>query len=413
MEVKRFTVSDVQRAMEEATMENEWVDISHLSLNALNEEPTMTGDGFLPTDNIISCKICHVNFSGIAPYEQHINGAKHQKKVKKDAMKKKYGPKYLEALSNQETKDEPTVEKTDSTTGDDAEVIKCEICNKLCTGLIPYKLHISGKAHHKQLRKQNCIEKLQEDPQFNDIGKEVADNSVYEVMPQVKPFAQCDICGKKFSGPEGYQGHLSSGSHKRKLEMLKLTEKLTGGKSHPESTGANNESEQEFFARCSTCEKNFSGPVPYEQHLISEAHQKKLKKLELVEKMKSLSTNDGKEDVFHCKDCNRSFNIPEEFKQHLNSTSHNKRKDRQQKAEKLQKEYPEMKVQITAPNHDDSSANEIHLLDDIILICMVCHKSFTGPETAAAHFTSPKHARAKKQHLLLMRQKNTEIKDTI
>lgn len=409
MEGKKVPSSDTEKEVDNTT-ENGWVDLSELSLNLPSGDPTTAcgdDDIFSTTNHSFKCKVCQVGFTGIEPYEQHINSSKHKKKVQKETMKQKYGPKYLAALQSQETGSEPVVETVDGTNDNDAEVIRCDVCNKICTGLVSYKLHITGKSHQKQLRKQNCIEKLQENSSLNEKEQEVQDTSVYNVMPHIKPFAQCDTCEKKFSGPEGYQDHLSSASHKRKLEMAKLTEKLTGESEMSASTKP-----QDFFARCQTCEKNFSGPVPYQQHLISEAHQKKLKKLDLVQEMKSLSAKDGQEDTFQCKDCGRYFQIPEEFKQHLNSTYHNRKKIRQQMIEKLQTEYPEVEVQTVASSHDDHYENQVQLQDDgIILICTICHKSFSGPETAISHFSSQKHARAKKQNLLLKQQRKVETKE--
>ncbi|KFM71355.1 Zinc finger RNA-binding protein, partial [Stegodyphus mimosarum] len=93
-------------------------------------------------------------------------------------------------------------------------------------------------------------------------------------------FSSCDICQKQFSGPEPYQQHIVSTSHLKKVAMRNLT------------AGSNSSNSIINTLICKTCDKNFSGPVPYEQHLNSETHRKKVQSENLLGKLKGTSATD-------------------------------------------------------------------------------------------------------------------------
>lgn len=417
--------SDLKKEQGNVPIAEDWVDISDVVASNPYTDPTVaiTGGEASITDQILVCELCQVRFSGVEPYRLHMTGNKHQKKLKKEFMKQKYGAKYLEMVKSKEGVNDMHTEVTDPKNEDDDVVLKyCNVCKKICTGELTYELHMKGKKHKKKVHKMNLMRKLGENPDVDlgEKGKEMED-CIYDPIAQVKPFAQCAICNKKFSGPEGFRDHLSSTSHKKKLGIHELSKNLTAEENSrdflkDESTGQDTESfgSGDFVLHCSACEKNFTGPVPYQQHLISDAHKKKLKKIELTRKINSLSVKADEADAFECKECCRTFRIPEEFDQHLKSSAHAKKRIKQELVQKLHNEYPEMDVQHVTSNEMDSSENVIHASDNsFILICNVCHKSFSGPETARAHFTSPKHSKAKKQQFILAQQKKMANKNEL
>lgn len=67
----------------------------------------------------------------------------------------------------------------------------------------------------------------------------------------------CQPCGKSFSGPEPYQQHLASERHKRKLQ-----------------TGS--------LEVCTPCGMTFTGPTPYRAHMVGAGHAKVMAKRAMV-----------------------------------------------------------------------------------------------------------------------------------
>ncbi|PRD25917.1 UNVERIFIED_CONTAM: zinc finger protein [Trichonephila clavipes] len=92
------------------------------------------------------CVICDIQLSGPAPYEQHLQGKYHKKKIIERGIAKSRGIDCPLPLP-------------DSTLGNSLECnpgvdprYYCDTCKKQCSGHIPFNAHISSKDHGKNVR---------------------------------------------------------------------------------------------------------------------------------------------------------------------------------------------------------------------------------------------------------------------
>lgn len=69
---------------------------------------------------------------------------------------------------------------------------------------------------------------------------------------------------------------------------------------------------------CETCDKTFSGHVPYEQHIASQKHKNKL----LSKQIRTALSND---DQLKCEPCQMVFTGPAPYREHMASAGHAKR----------------------------------------------------------------------------------------
>ncbi|GFY60495.1 c2H2-type domain-containing protein [Trichonephila inaurata madagascariensis] len=347
-------------------------------------------------------------------------------------MKKKYGEKYLQAkarldgkiLENEskiseekpkppkeilETPDIKSVktpkEKTkisenlkvdessnsSETSDDDDDVYTCEVCKKVCTGFITYKLHLEGKKHLKNVQKIALMKKLREDKLIPEVEAQPKEGSFLDkLIPQTQlSFAnmECKVCKKKCVGPEAFKQHCKSASHQKKLAMEDLLQNM-----EKEGLSPSKGDDETYFAHCDICMKGFSGPLPYMQHMESLAHFKQERHLEQMNKIKDLVISKEESSKFKCKECGKMFSGPVPFNAHLKSAIHGKTEKKNALLNSLQKKHPEMIKTIVGDNSDDSDED-----DNVMLGCKVCHMVFTGPEVAKDHFSSSKHKKALKK----------------
>ncbi|GFT58742.1 c2H2-type domain-containing protein [Nephila pilipes] len=347
-------------------------------------------------------------------------------------MKKKYGEKYLQAkakldgnfLENEskipEEKPRDSVEmlkvpeikstkileekpksseklKVDESTScsetsdDEDEVYTCEVCQKICTGLVSYKLHLEGKKHSKNVKKMKLLKKMRQDKLIPEVEAEPKEDTLLDkLMPHTQLASaniECKVCKKKCIGPEAFKQHCKSASHQKKVATGELLKNMEQEGLSP--VKANDET---FFAHCDICMKGFSGPLPYMQHMESFAHLKQERHLEQMSKIKDLVINKDESSKFSCKECGKLFSGPVPFNAHLKSSAHGKTKKKNTLMDTLQKKHPEMLKAIITENSDDSDED-----NNVMLGCKVCHMVFSGPEVAEDHFSSSKHKKAVKK----------------
>ena len=176
-------------------------------------------------------------------------------------------------------------------------------------------------------------------------------------------FNTCALCQKKTYMKEKYQK-----KHDEALEELKKEEE--------------GETSAEVYS-CKVCMKICTGVECYNAHLIGKYHRKKLRQKEANECQCARSFNDEEEHSI-CVDCGGMMDaeVQKEIKNRM--------------VLDLLKEYPE------------------ELLKDTNLIyCMVCYKSFNGPQCARQHVNSLNHKlvqeEKKKIDELLKRQKMSSV----
>ncbi|KFM79325.1 Zinc finger protein 564, partial [Stegodyphus mimosarum] len=266
----------------------------------------------------------------------------------------------------------------------------CDVCEKAFNEFSQYKAHMKGRGHSKNLKKLKLKEKLKGVEGIIDKFVENEEDDNDELLE--KPFAHCNACQKSFSGPENYHQHLRTAAHEKKSKQQALLEKWK--KNNPDVKSEDNEDEEYF---CEVCGKFFSGPVPYATHMESAAHKKEVKKAKVAEDLKEFYVRDEENGKFVCKECKRSFNDPVTLKIHLRRNDHEKQKSKFD-IMALLSTHPEIipvKSSEYSDEEDETSANSEEIYD--FLICNICHLSFNGVSGAQDHVKSKKHLKVKQQ----------------
>ncbi|GBN25921.1 hypothetical protein AVEN_83310-1 [Araneus ventricosus] len=283
------------------------------------------------------CPVCMVSISGLDNYQKHVISLDHALKVQK-----KNGDLLSQSLSSTfelKTERNQPMESTVSLTSPIkvvAPFAECKPCQKQFSGPEPYQQHLVSAGHKKKCGSSNAIMQSNEtnfsvgnekinNNSLNDPQSPVSEDDLNKMVPQpffdqsvsntfelkternqlmespvsltspmkvVAPFAECKPCQKQFSGPEPYQQHLVSAGHKKKCGSLneimqsdetdfsvgneKINNNLLLGSSFAEN--------QSVF-KCDICVMRFSGPVPYQQHLVSNGHKKKINAAELSKQL--------------------------------------------------------------------------------------------------------------------------------
>ncbi|GBM01165.1 hypothetical protein AVEN_27261-1 [Araneus ventricosus] len=384
------------------------------------------------------CKVCKIPFSDIFAYAEHLESKQHMKGV----MKKKYGEKYLAAKAKLDEKDLEEEIKTpvkilsvskeiskpvkevsnviekpvrdlcssakDSSNSDDNsdddEVYTCEVCKKVCTGLLTYQLHLQGKKHQKNVKKVTLLKEMKEQKLIPEVNDEPKEETLFDrLFPQlrhVSPNLECKVCKKKCLGPEAYKQHCRSESHKKKVAIEEL---LKGMETEGLSPAKDQNDDSTPVAHCDLCNKGFSGPLPFMQHMKSTAHLKQARHLQELGKIKNLIISKEEDSKFKCKECGKMFSGPVPFNAHLKSSAHGKMKKKTALMDNLEKKHPELIKTLAAQNSDESDED-----DSVLLGCKVCHMVFSGPEAANDHFTSSKHKKAVKKKAMFKKFKQQQ-----
>ncbi|GFX20966.1 c2H2-type domain-containing protein [Trichonephila clavipes] len=374
------------------------------------------------------CKACQITFPDIYAYTEHLESKEHAKGL----MKKKYGEKYLQAkakldgetLENEskisEEKPKPPKEilkapdiksfkthtekakisenlkvdessNSSETSDDEADVYTCEVCKKVCTGFITYKLHLEGKKHIKNVQKIALMKKLKEDKLLPEVEAQPKEGNFLDklIPPTQLSFAkiECKVCKKKCVGPEAFRQHCKSASHQKKLAAEDLLKNMEKEGLSPSKGG-----DETYFAHCDICMKDFSGPLPYIQHMESLAHLKQERHLDQMNRIKDLVISKEETSKLICKECDKMFSGPVPFNAHLRSAIHGKAEKKNELLNSLQKKHPEMIKTTVGDNSDDSDED-----DNVMLGCKICRMVFSGPEVAQDHFSSSKHQKAVKK----------------
>lgn len=121
---------------------------------------------------------------------------------------------------------------------------------------------------------------------------------------------------------------------------------------------------------CTPCGKTFTGPEPYNQHVASEKHKKKVQNGPVFQ------------SALVCEPCQMSFTGPAPMRDHMASAGHANAMARHQ-VRTVQPSTPEMKSIRLA----DSGADKISYLQ-----CKTCNiHSFSCAKDAFCHYDSAEH----------------------
>lgn len=274
---------------------------------------------------------------------------------------------------------------------DDSSDFYCDLCDKPFTGYISYAAHIKGSKHAKNKMKQKLKKKFKDMPEV--LEKEQQSNSDDDDIVK-KPYAKCSICEKEFSGPEAFKNHVESVKHLKKAKLAKISQNMEVDKE-------NISDDDEFHHKCDVCQKKFTGLVNFKTHMESAVHRKQMKKKQVAEEVKEFCVNGDSDTGYVCKECKKVFKDPLAFKCHLKNNSHEKQKAKQALVEFL-KAYPEIVFVAPFDRQDSDAENSGDETDSqYYLICKLCSVSFPGPESAQDHVKSKKHINLKKEKKIL------------
>lgn len=208
----------------------------------------------------------------------------------------------------------------------------------------------------------------------------------------------CEVCDIRCSGVEPFVQHMKSNKHKKKEEQKELLKNIDSV-------------EKNFF--CITCGISCSGIVPYQQHMKSEKHLKKDQAKQLSEySISSSETVDGEGNVtpvytpndFRCSPCDKQFTGIVPYEQHINSTVHKKKQqkiDLQSALESGELGIPRSNVPVEKKTCSSSSVQDASNLEDnsvcmeTLFRCDLCEKDFASQATRDLHLLSSAHASEK------------------
>ncbi|GFW16794.1 uncharacterized protein TNCV_1551461 [Trichonephila clavipes] len=271
------------------------------------------------------CDICKKSFNGIVPFKEHLASEKHKKKLRASKLNitensKAYLKGYIKCFDCNKICNSPityehhlqgkihkkTIQRKLSVrnnsplpspnsalqnpmewNSETLEKYYCDICKKQCVSRTPYELHVLSRAHRKKAEnaeinpKVGSIEesgssscsKSVETNAFSNTGEISTIDGVYNnsYCKSPKPYStkifhlysshEVKDREKRDTGVELF--FAESAHHKKKTEC---------------NTTENFETHFKCYKRCVDCDKIFTGPICYEQHLQSKRHKKKTEK---------------------------------------------------------------------------------------------------------------------------------------
>lgn len=264
---------------------------------------------------------------------------------------------------------------------------KCDVCDKSFNGIACFKQHEASEKHKKKLR--------------------LLDGTLFDITntTEMKPDEQyyCSVCSISVSGISNYQKHVNSLEHAKMIQIKNNISTETVHKTNniqmPNPTISVNTSMNAIvsYAECKFCQKLFSGPEPYQQHIASAAHIKKCSMQLSMQMQKHIDVNVAEKEKLmndelqsdsehvrtveysssvalipfaKCEICDMQFNGRLPYMLHLESACHGKKSD----AQLLIK--------------SDATGNS-EILD--YSRCVICDINFSGPVPYKQHLQGKTH----------------------
>ncbi|GIY22251.1 hypothetical protein CDAR_267741 [Caerostris darwini] len=423
---RTITSKDNREILKKTTHANK--DEIKKNLSPGNDDSDSSNEDNDDDTRVYHCEACMKDCIGSKTHQLHLQGKKHLKNVKKLEQLSEIQEQKVIQKSENKTKEKSAVDKkipvtsiekpktskkeifesfvdlnsdggsssSNEDSDEEAEVYTCEVCEKICTGSKSFELHLQGKKHRNNVKKIKLLKEMKRKkiiPQSSEDEHE--DKSLLGIIipssQRTNAILNCKTCNKSCVGPEAFKQHCKSTPHKKKLAEIELLKNMEAEGLAP----SGQDDDETVFARCDVCDKKFSGPLPYTQHMKSSSHLKQAGQLKAMGGIKDLFITKEEDSKIYCKECGKMFSGPVPFNTHLKSSVHGKLKKKSSLLDTLEKKHPELIKTIV----DDE--------DNTLLGCKVCHVSLTGPEVAKDHFSSTKHKKAvaKKVQFKALREK--------
>lgn len=272
--------------------------------------------------------------------------------------------------------------------------LKCETCSKTFTSLKCLVQHEKSGKHYKKLSQKKLEKEVNENIK-GEISSEFSDFMLYP-----KPYAGCDICEKEFSGPESFHQHLKSKVHHKKVAKAKFLEQVT------EDGKIDKEKFKLIYKQKKTPQEGFHA-------LGASAYSPTLEETESYDNVIAESHQ------FECLECEKVFTGVDPWFQHLVSKTHEKTLKQKKLLDRVTAGPSSKSPSAESGVASSSSSQNLDAIevDGDVLICRLCHKSFSGPESAAAHLKSRGHAKNisfkewKIQHSAILKTQKTKAQD--
>ncbi|PRD28244.1 UNVERIFIED_CONTAM: zinc finger protein [Trichonephila clavipes] len=164
----------------------------------------------MATKTVNHCAICSIDFTSSIPYEMHLRGAKHAKKLK---LQDAYHLIQQQVAQNKEVVP-------------DLKSFRCDLCNITANSSLQLQTHLDGTKHkNKALQLQQSKEKKEESDSTEVNGKS---NGSAVIRPLPAEFGEpqptkifkfsCEKCNLSVNSDIQLQQHLASKKHQAKVE---------------------------------------------------------------------------------------------------------------------------------------------------------------------------------------------------
>lgn len=163
----------------------------------------------------LRCELCSLDFTSQIPYDMHIRGSKHAKKLKAKTA--------LSAVQSQ-------VDNTSVKSQDGEKSFFCELCNVKANSSLQLQTHLDGSKHKNKLQpkesKEAIPQEVGEKSEANTPVNGKTNGSLVRSLPsdfgepqpsKLAKFA-CDVCNVSVNSEIQLQQHLTSKKHQNKLE---------------------------------------------------------------------------------------------------------------------------------------------------------------------------------------------------
>ncbi|GFY67550.1 zinc finger protein [Trichonephila inaurata madagascariensis] len=286
----------------------------------------------------IKCFDCDIICNGLIPYEHHLQGKLHKKTIQRKHYNERNNspvPSPNSALQNPMEWNSETLEK-----------YYCDICKKQCVSRTPYEIHVLSRGHRKKAGNAEINTKVAniEESGSSSCSKSIETNSVLNTGAISTTDEVDNINNAKSSKyyynvirPPFSNHEVKCRKYNNNGLQLYFTERTHHKKKIDSSKDQTYETHFKCYKRCVDCDKIFTGPLPYAQHLQGKAHKKKiakklLKNIEIDSLLpatdstlqNSMQYNSGDVKKYYCEICKKQCTCAIQYDTHILSIAHKK-----------------------------------------------------------------------------------------
>ncbi|GFR33680.1 zinc finger protein [Trichonephila clavata] len=270
----------------------------------------------MKSDALYHCSVCSISVSGMMNYEKHVNSLDHANMIQ---MKNRITAG--SAVETNNTRMPNSIISMNNSMNVIVPYAECKLCKKQFSGAEPYQQHLVSAAHIKKSGMHSSFQ-IQRDENFNIGEKEkLIDNKLLYDSEYAKSAKcssdgapslftrqeicnitgnseaqlnyMCVICNIPSSGPIPYEQHLQGKFHKKKVieRELRKSRGIDYPLPLPDSTLQNSMeynpgADPRYY--CDICNKQCSGPIPFNSHIISKDHGKNVRIAEMTTNMNKI-----------------------------------------------------------------------------------------------------------------------------